>query len=188
MNNEKRAIWLIGIFFQVILILIAQIIAYYTQGINLIKTIGNGDLLSINLLINLATGAAIAVIIYVVVLLGYLKIPYLRNWSQNIVFPMIRQFEPRMLLAMAVLAGVSEELLFRGALQPIIGIWLAGLLFGFVHYWGKRELLLYGVIASVMGFIMGIAYNLTGEILVPIFAHSLYNFLIIISYYRGVFE
>jgi uncharacterized protein len=31
-------------------------------------------------------------------------------------------------------AGVGEELLFRGALQPLLGIWWTGLLFALAHY------------------------------------------------------
>ncbi|MEO6075779.1 MAG: CPBP family intramembrane glutamic endopeptidase [Dokdonella sp.] len=36
-------------------------------------------------------------------------------------------------LWIAVAAGVGEELLFRGALQPIVGIWVASILFVLVH-------------------------------------------------------
>jgi hypothetical protein len=31
-------------------------------------------------------------------------------------------------------AGVGEELLFRGALQPLLGVWWSALLFALVHY------------------------------------------------------
>jgi membrane protease YdiL (CAAX protease family) len=31
-------------------------------------------------------------------------------------------------------AGIGEELLFRGALQPLLGIWWTGLLFALAHY------------------------------------------------------
>ncbi len=36
-------------------------------------------------------------------------------------------------LLLSGLAGVSEEILFRGALQPIFGIWLAALFFALSH-------------------------------------------------------
>lgn len=36
-------------------------------------------------------------------------------------------------LALAVGAGIGEEILFRGALQPVLGIWFTSLLFAVVH-------------------------------------------------------
>ncbi|WP_420642151.1 CPBP family intramembrane glutamic endopeptidase [Candidatus Leptofilum sp.] len=36
-------------------------------------------------------------------------------------------------LALAIGAGVGEEILFRGALQPVFGIWFTSLLFAIVH-------------------------------------------------------
>ena len=36
-------------------------------------------------------------------------------------------------LAFAIGAGVGEEILFRGALQPVLGIWFTSLLFAVVH-------------------------------------------------------
>jgi len=36
-------------------------------------------------------------------------------------------------LALAIGAGVGEEILFRGALQPVLGIWFTSILFAVVH-------------------------------------------------------
>ena len=36
-------------------------------------------------------------------------------------------------LALAIGAGIGEEILFRGALQPVLGIWFTSLLFAVVH-------------------------------------------------------
>jgi membrane protease YdiL (CAAX protease family) len=73
-------------------------------------------------------------------------------------------------------------------LQPVIGIVPASLLFGFVHYWGHKELVLYGIIATAMGFVMGAAFAYTGEILVPVVAHSVYNFLVLTALSKGLFD
>jgi hypothetical protein len=37
-------------------------------------------------------------------------------------------------LWLGLCAGVGEELLFRGALQPLLGVWWSALLFALVHY------------------------------------------------------
>jgi hypothetical protein len=36
-------------------------------------------------------------------------------------------------LALSIGAGVGEEILFRGALQPVLGIWFTSILFAIVH-------------------------------------------------------
>ncbi|MDW7675591.1 MAG: type II CAAX endopeptidase family protein [Bacillota bacterium] len=183
MNREKIFLWAFAIFFQAAMVIIAQAIVYYSQNKNLIAAI-----LPENINIALIQGLTLGIVIYLVIFSCYKAIESFRIWSRKVVMPMLKSFDPQLLLAMGVLAGVSEELLFRGALQPIIGIIAASLLFGLVHYYGKKELLLYGVIATLMGLIMGAAYIYTGEIVVAILAHSSYNFLVIKSYQLGIFS
>ncbi|WP_420631151.1 CPBP family intramembrane glutamic endopeptidase [Candidatus Leptofilum sp.] len=59
-------------------------------------------------------------------------------------------------LALAVGAGVGEEILFRGALQPVFGIWFTSLLFAVVHVqYGlltPATLVLF-LLAVILGFI-----------------------------------
>lgn len=50
-------------------------------------------------------------------------------------------------------AGIGEELLFRGALQPWMGIWLTAILFVFLHGYlnpRNRPLFVYGLILLVV--------------------------------------
>jgi membrane protease YdiL (CAAX protease family) len=81
----------------------------------------------------------------------------------------------------ATLAGVGEELLFRGALQtklgdwstPIIGLALTSLLFGLAHALSK----LYFAFAVVVGAFLGwLAYRYH-DLVAPMVAHGLYDFL-----------
>ena len=89
----------------------------------------------------------------------------------------------------APLAGVGEELLFRGVLQtklgewttPVIGLVLASLLFGVAHALSK----LYFVFALVVGLFLGwltLHYN---DLVAPIVAHALYDFLALIYLSRS---
>ncbi len=84
------------------------------------------------------------------------------------------------LVFVALLAGCSEELLFRGVLQSWMGRWgaLAGLLasnviFGLAHAITPT----YAVLASLLGIYLGLVYTITGEAnLVPaILCHTLYD-------------
>lgn len=76
-----------------------------------------------------------------------------------------------------VMSGLGEEILFRGGLQPLIGLVPAALLFGFSHGGWRREMWAYVVAASVSGALFGLAYRFTGNLWVPITAHATHNLL-----------
>jgi membrane protease YdiL (CAAX protease family) len=81
----------------------------------------------------------------------------------------------------AVLAGVGEELLFRGSLQtalahwttPAIGLVITSLLFGLAHALSKLYFLFAVVVGAFLGW-MTLRYN---DLVAPIVAHGLYDFL-----------
>lgn len=79
------------------------------------------------------------------------------------------------MLAVVVAAAVGEEVLFRGGLQPLVGLVPAALVFGFSHGGWRREMWAYAVAASVSGLLFGLAYHLTGHLWVTILAHALHN-------------
>jgi len=79
------------------------------------------------------------------------------------------------MLVMVTMAAFGEEVLFRGALQPMIGLVPAALLFGFSHGGWRREMWAYGVAAALSGLLFGAAYWLTGVIWVPVIAHAIHN-------------
>lgn len=76
-------------------------------------------------------------------------------------------------LALAAATGVGEEVLFRGAMQPVLGIGFTALVFAFAHIqYGFTAITFFVVI---MGLIFGIIrqrYNTT----VAVFVHFGYNF------------
>lgn len=97
------------------------------------------------------------------------------------------------LLILALIAGFSEELLFRGVLQPwleqltsmMAGLLLSNLLFALVHAITP----LYALLAMLMGIYLGLSLDYGGErnLLTPIIAHALYDFvafLVILRNYR----
>lgn len=81
----------------------------------------------------------------------------------------------------AILAGVGEELLFRGALQtlldrwtmPVLGLILASFLFGAAHALSRIYFLLATLIGAYFGWLL-FHYN---DLVAPIVAHSLYDFV-----------
>lgn len=80
-------------------------------------------------------------------------------------------------VALAVMSGVGEELLFRGALQPVLGLAVTSLAFGLAHVPMRRELLAWPVFAAAMGLLLGTMFDDTGALLAPILAHVTVNAL-----------
>lgn len=81
------------------------------------------------------------------------------------------------MIVVVTAAAFGEEILFRGGLQPIIGIVPAAFLFGFSHGGWRREMWAYVVAAALSGTVFGVAYWLTGNIWVPVSGHAMHNIL-----------
>jgi membrane protease YdiL (CAAX protease family) len=76
---------------------------------------------------------------------------------------------------LALASGVAEEMFFRGALQPAVGIVWASLAFGACHFLPRRELAIWSLYAVAMGFAFGWLFEWTGSLLAPIVAHTVVN-------------
>ena len=79
------------------------------------------------------------------------------------------------LVLVSVFSGVGEEALFRGALQPEIGLVAASLLFGVAHVGPDRRYLVWTLWAVGAGFLFGALYEWTGGLLAPTVAHAAHN-------------
>ena len=71
-------------------------------------------------------------------------------------------------LALAIGAGIGEEILFRGALQPVLGIWFTSILFAIVHvqygFLTPATIVLF-LLSLILGFIRQ-RHNTTTAILI----------------------
>ncbi|WP_375560731.1 lysostaphin resistance A-like protein [Bernardetia sp. OM2101] len=82
-------------------------------------------------------------------------------------------------IVIAVLAGLSEEVFFRGVVQPLFqnltknkhaAIWITAIIFSAIHFQ------FYGFIPRMLlGALFGYLYVYTNNILIPIWAHILNN-------------
>lgn len=95
---------------------------------------------------------------------------------------------PGAIVLISLLAGLGEELLVRGVLQTwldthlpaFLAITIAGVLFGLAHAITR----LYFVFAMAIGIYLGVVYYLTGNLLVVIVTHALYDWIVIHWYRR----
>ena len=102
--------------------------------------------------------------------------PALRHVCRAIVKPLFEHVAVWQILLVSALAGVGEELLFRGVIQPLVGLVIASVLFGAIHI-GSRALVGYGVWAACIGAVMGWLVLATGGLVAPVIAHGVYDAL-----------
>ena len=76
----------------------------------------------------------------------------------------------------AAISAVAEELFFRGALQPTIGIVATSTIFGLLHFAPGRKFIPWPIQAIVMGFALGGLFWLTGNLIAPVAAHFTINY------------
>lgn len=96
---------------------------------------------------------------------------------------LFRDFSWPQILVVAAAAGICEELFFRGLLQswlvqlstPLLGIALASLVFGLMHFVSMT----YFVLTLVIGAVLGVTYWLNGSLLGVVVWHFLYDLIAI---------
>jgi hypothetical protein len=114
----------------------------------------------------------------------------IRELLLNTLGPGLHRYHWTDLFMLAAIAGISEELLFRGVIQPWIeaswGITAAligsNVIFGLVH----AVTPLYAVLATLVGIYLGLSLDYGGErnLLIPIIIHGFYDFLAFVALMR----
>jgi hypothetical protein len=110
----------------------------------------------------------------------------------DMLLPLFARCSVIQLAFISIMAGLGEELLFRGVLQPLLigwlgiaaGLCLASLVFGLLHAVTPS----YAVLATLVGAYLGWLALATGNLLGPIIAHALYDFVALVYLMRTVPE
>jgi uncharacterized protein len=101
------------------------------------------------------------------------------GWAKNLhkdLRPMTAQLDALGIVAIAALSALAEELVFRGLLQPWIGVLPQALLFGVAHaQLSGSSRWVWVTWATVVGLAFGIIYALSGSLLGPMLAHAVIN-------------
>ena len=108
--------------------------------------------------------------------------------------PSMHRYHWTDLFILGAIAGITEEILFRGVIQPWMesswgmtgGLIASSIIFGLVH----AVTPLYALLATMVGIYLGLAMDYGGQrnLLNPIIIHGLYDFLaflVIVHTYRN---
>jgi len=133
-----------------------------------------------------AAGGVLACVPMLLMLAGCLLWPWeplvsIKRLSAEVVRPLFRPCSLLELALISIVAGASEEGLFRGLFQPLLApvvgpalaVVLTAILFGAMH----PLTLSYAVLATLIGAYLGFIYLTGGNLLTVIIAHALYDFV-----------
>ena len=81
------------------------------------------------------------------------------------------------IIVLAGASSVGEEMFFRGAMLPAIGLFGSSAIFALLHIGPKARYLPWTVSSFVVGLLFGAMYQWTGDLTGPVVAHFLVNFL-----------
>lgn len=101
-------------------------------------------------------------------------------WGLSALIPAFRKIRERLndtlelsafewwhVIVLALLAAIPEEIFFRGAMQPVLGLLLTALIFGALHALSST----YFLYASVAGLLLGLMVDERGSLWMAIAAH-----------------
>lgn len=179
----NRWFWL-GCLFELLLGVMALLLGYLLD--QPIASMLSGDVRALSL----GCAATIPLLIFFRWLLAS-RLPWIQQMNEffaRIVKPLFGQWSLAQLALVSILAGVGEEMLFRGVIQvavasavgPATGLLIASLLFGAAHWITPG----YGIIAALMGLYLGGLWLWSGNLMVPIVTHAAYDFLALIYLLR----
>lgn len=108
----------------------------------------------------------------------------LRDDVTRQILPLFKNASLPQLALLSALAGLGEEALFRGVLQTWLaqhlgdagGLVLASIVFGLAHFINRS----YALLATLIGLYLGWLYLTSGNLLLPVIAHGLYDFVALI--------
>ncbi len=89
--------------------------------------------------------------------------------------PIARGISGTGIIVVAILSALGEELLFRGVLQPWLGLVPQALLFGVMHQVRGRSRWVWVGWATLVGLALGAIFELTGSLVGPLVAHAVIN-------------
>jgi CAAX protease family protein len=112
----------------------------------------------------------------------------LRRLVDGLIVPLFKGCGAGELAVISLVAGFAEELLFRGVIQAALGEWIspvvglvgASLLFGLAHPLTRA----YAAIVTLAGLYLGGLWLWSGNLLVPIVTHAVYDFAVLLYLVR----
>ena len=93
------------------------------------------------------------------------------DWFAGVLGPI----SSRSALLLAALSATGEELLFRGAMQPSLGLWPTSAIFALLHFPQRARLWPWTLTAGLLGLALGAIAQRSAHLGGPLLAHFVIN-------------
>jgi len=175
----RRAVIIFSLGATGIFSLLAWIITVYVRGQPFSTLFERGQQLTTQTAFGVSLGVMVAGLVLLILKAGFLG--RLRNFIRQV----LDQIRPTNfdLILVALLAGFGEELFFRAALQPLLGLWLTSLVFALAHTGVslfEPAKLAFASFVFVMGLLLGVLYEQSGLVAAMIF-HAVYDLIFLLA-------
>jgi membrane protease YdiL (CAAX protease family) len=118
-------------------------------------------------------------VLFALLVVGLSRVTVQRfEWARRLhleLRPFARGLDGAGIVVLALLSAAGEELLFRGLLQPWMGVLPQALLFGLVHQMPGPSRWIWVSWALLVGLVLGVLFEVSGSLLGPLAAHALVN-------------
>lgn len=135
-----------------------------------------GDVSGTMLLVGPAIGAAIGLAVVALTRLATRHFQWARDLHASF-RDLLGPLSGKEIVILALASSIGEEVLFRGALLPWLGVWWQGLVFALLHVGPGKRFLPWTASAFVLGVGFGALAEHTGSLGAPIAAHFVINAL-----------
>lgn len=132
----------------------------------------NPTLMAISPFVGLAFGLAIVFVTRLLV--------HSAEWARVLhreFHAVVHELSSKEIFLLAAASSVGEELFFRGALLPVVGLLPSSALFAAMHVRAQWRFLPWTIMSFIMGLAMGFMYMRLGDLGAPIVAHFTINLL-----------
>lgn len=128
----------------------------------------------------LVTSLAAGVVLAVVTVIGTRVVVRRTRWARELHVGFREllgsSLDAVSIAVLALASGIGEEVLFRGAMQPSLGLLPTAVLFGLLHIGPDRRFLAWTAWAVGMGVIFGAIHEATGSLAGCVLAHVVINY------------
>jgi membrane protease YdiL (CAAX protease family) len=121
-------------------------------------------------------GLAIGLIAVVLTRLAVRRLDWARALHQEF-HALVHGMRPREILLLALTSSVAEEAFFRGALLPVVGLWVQAIVFAALHFRPRPRFYPWTLMSLGVGLGFGLLARWLGDLSAPIVAHFTINLL-----------
>lgn len=174
---SKKSIFILAIATLLVFGGLGMIIIPFVRDVNAIEFLGGVDKYWLQVLLGISIGIVTAKAAWQIVELPFLS--KTKTFFSDLIHPL--KLDMIQIIFISICAGIGEELFFRGAIQPMLGIWLTAILFVLLHGYlnpFNMSLTIYGIYMVLVIGVLGLLTEHFG-ILTAIIAHTIIDIILL---------